>query len=254
MTTTYSLSISQNPQFQTVTGLTNQVFDRNNIVSGQMATEAQIQQLWQDIITLEQRIDYCCRDIVYWDIQVRIRDKYGNIVTDYLDNRTTGITRRGKNFTMTFPLKAIPKYESQTSNGTNANYFPGGDITACIYNGTSYTLYNDLCSLLYRGNEGQYYEMSQRKTTGGLGIGIVSASQNGTNILADGSEYSRIFSNSGNVNHQNKHFTSVDGDGNISILCNLPIDNALVDSVRDNNTKAYGRVYRFDLRDVTIGS
>lgn len=241
MTTTYSLSISKNPQFQTVTGLTNQVFDRNNIVSGQMATEAQIQQLWQDIITLEQRIDYCCRDIVYWDIQVRIRDKYGNIITDYLDNRTTGIARRGKNFTMTFPLKAVPKYEQEKSAGIAPEYFVDGDRTACVLNGI-YTLIHNFCSLLYRGNSGQYFEMSNRKTVLGLAVGAYfNYTIDVKEIMADGTE--RDPSSGAYVN---KLFAEISGQDDITIKSFWPIDSI-------GTEKTYGRVFRFDFRDVTLG-
>lgn len=251
MTTTYNLSISKNPQFQTVTGLTNQTFNRNNIVSGQMATEAQIQQLWQDIIRLEERIDYCCRDIVFWDVQVRIRDRFGNIVSDFLENRTTGITRRGKKFTMTFPLKAIPKYENETSRPFYPGDYASDDTNrlGCIISGRSNTIEN-MCGLFYRGTSGQYYEMSQRKTTSGI---IPGTTQQGNptqvsvypgvyNVGLDGSENNISTSITANT-----HFAYADQDNTVTINVLLPI------TTSSGTKKAAGRIYRFDWRDVSLG-
>lgn len=243
----YTLAISQNPEFQTVNSLTNLVFDRNNVRSGQMATEDQIQQLWQDIIRLEERIDYCCRDIVFWDIQVQVRDRYGNVITDFLENRTTGITRRGKNFTMKFPLKAVPKYEANVSWVVNDPYYVNNDRTACIKNGGdggNYALIADFCSLLYRGNSGQYFDMSTRKTTTGLAVGTMGGSDNILirEIKEDGSEI-----NIASSGYYNKFFAEVNSDNDIIINSYWPIDTV-------GGTKTYGRTFKFTLWDVTLGA
>ena len=242
--TTYNLAISKNPNFQTVNSLTNLVFDRNNVRSGRMATENQIQQLWQDIVRLEERIDYCCRDIVFWDFRIRIRDKHGNIVTDFLENRTTGITRRGKNFVMTLPIKAIPKYElnTQTSSYSAANHIDE-DVNKCFKpDYTSADLITGLCNLLYRGTSGQYYNMSVRQT--------------GKFFIGQQNQYS-FFKKEVDVNGTEgtqggfkvaTHFASADTDGNISISVGEPIN------LWGGSTKSYGRIYYLDLRDVTLGS
>lgn len=247
----YKLAISRNPQFQTVTGLTNQTFNRNNIVSGQMATEAQIQQLWQDIIRLEERIDYCCRDIVYWDIQVRIRDRFGNIISDYLENRTTGIARRGKNFTMTFPLAAAPKYENYSTRAYSSDDYASDDTDhiKCYVAGRP-SMVENMCGLFYRGTSGQYYEMSQRKTTASIAVGTLqsgniagSAPYAGVyNVLNDGAE-----SNISNNIAASTHFAYAAQDGTVTINVVLPITQA------SSTNKYAGRIYRFDWRDVSLG-
>lgn len=259
--TTYNLAINKNPDFNTVNSLTNLVFDRNNVRSGRMATENQIQQLWQDIIRLEERIDYCCRDIVYWDFQVRIRDKYGNIITDYLENRTTGIARRGKNFVMRLPIKAVPKYEANSTVVGTANEanFVDGNTKSCVKDGLDLTFANGLCSLLYRGTSGQYYEMSNRKDTAGLAVGIqkiysqtdLPVQVRMVDVNGNESSYYPVV-RSGSL-QPNWHFATADEQGNIDIQCYFPIPAG--ESTFGNGTYrvAYGRIYRLDLRDVTLG-
>lgn len=240
--TTYNLAINRNPDFQTVNSLTNLVFDRNNVRSGRMATEDQIQQLWQDIIRLEERIDYCCRDIVYWDCQVQIRDKYGNIVSGYLENRTTGITRRGKNFIMTFPLKAVTKYESNTPVNISANDFIDNNRLLCFSDSPYDYIIKGICPLLYRGTEGQYFDMSARKTTEGLAMFYENYNLWIEHVTEDGS----IQPYSSNITNMT-HFATKDTNNDISIQVNYPIDTI-------SNVKMYGRIYKFDVRDVTIGT
>lgn len=238
--TTYNLAINKNPNFDTVNSLTNLTFDRNNVRSGRMATEAQIQQLWQDIILLEQRIDYCCRDIVFWDFRVRIRDKQGNIISEYLDNRTTGISRRGKPYTMTLPIKAVPKYELQSAMPHyDPSFYVDGDITSCYKpDVTASSFVAGLCQLLYRGNSGQYYEMSARKS-GNFQIGRTNSS--GTfyikQVNANGQEMSGSVSIlAGSV------VARADDNGNIIINSNQSI----------SSSSAYGHIWYLDLRDVTL--
>lgn len=259
MSTTYNLSISKNPQFQTVLSLANKTFDRTNVRNGYMATEDQIQQLWQDIIDLEERIDYCCRDIVFWDFRVRVRDKYGNIVSDYLQNRTTGIMRRGKNFVMTLPISAIPKYEGATaftSTGTNVD----GDYS-CYTPVQRSRPFHDICGLIYRGKSGEYYEMSQRKTTNGLdpnGPGAFSV----YHVDADGnvSPYNMINTSStsgeGSYIPGSTHFAYVGENDVLYMSVYYPIPEANVRWATGSSPetrKPYGRIYQLDVRDVTLG-
>lgn len=260
--TTYNLAINKNPDFQTVNSLTNLVFDRNNVRSGRMATENQIQQLWQDIIRLEERIDYCCRDIVYWDFQVRIRDKYGNIITDYLENRTTGIARRGKNFVMRLPIKAVPKYEvNSVTSGQGSDIFVDRNSKNCVKDGVGATFANGLCSLLYRGTSGQYYEMSNRKSEGVLAVGIqrvgnqANLSVQVRMVDVNGNEGTFYPTIEGSTQLQpNLHFATADEEGNIDIQCYFPIPARASTFASGDNRVAYGRIYRLDLRDVTLGS
>ena len=101
----FKLSLNDNPSFESITGLSNTTYDNSNIRSGQMATEDQIRQLWIDANDLEQRIDYCCRDIVVWKSYVRVIAEGTNIVmSDWLDNVAVGTTRRGVPFTIEFAL------------------------------------------------------------------------------------------------------------------------------------------------------
>lgn len=258
--TTYNLAVSQNPSFNTVNSLTNTTFDRNNLRSGRMATEDQIQQLWQDIIRLEERIDYCCRDIVFWDFRVRIRDKYGNIITDYLENRTTGIARRGKNFVMRLPIKAVPKYEAEIQ-GTSGPTYVDNDPKKCLTDGQSYTFANGLCSLLYRGSSGQYYDMSNRKNGNYLGVGLqkggiqTSSPVQVVMVDVDGNQGTYYPLPDGiNDIRPNWHFATADEEGNIDIQCYFPIGFGLSKFTGGSSRLPYGRIYRIDLRDVTLGS
>ena len=115
----YNIDFDDNPKFNTVLGLSNTTFDPNNIVSGRMVTEQQLQALWQRIYDDEQIIDRCCRDIILWEAHVQIVRLNSNTldpnlgfptaggvaVSPFTDNVTVGIARRGLPFTVTFPLK-----------------------------------------------------------------------------------------------------------------------------------------------------
>lgn len=257
MTTTYNLSISKNPQFQTVLSLANTTFDRTNVRSGYMATEDQIQQLWQDIVRLEERIDYCCRDIVYWDFQIRIRDKYGNIMSDYLQNRTTGTMRRGKNFTMKLPIKAVPKYEAHLAGVNYGPAYEDGSALNCPL--PSAAAINDLCGLLYRGTSGTYFDMSARQSDSALGFSRANDGANGIEaFMID------VNGNMGNANAltnanalfripNDTHFAYVDSNNDIYVNVSYPIGDMDYFTPSGDQRKPYGRVYRFDIRDVTLG-
>lgn len=56
----FGMDFNKNPEFNTVTGLTNTTFDPNNVVSNRGATEGQIKTLHDDIGELETRIEGCC--------------------------------------------------------------------------------------------------------------------------------------------------------------------------------------------------
>lgn len=115
----YDLDFDDNPKFNTVLGLSNTTFDPNNIVSGRMVTEQQLQALWQRIYDDELIIDRCCRDIILWEAHVQIvrlntntldpnlgfPTAGGVAVSPFADNVSVGVARRGLPFTVTFPLK-----------------------------------------------------------------------------------------------------------------------------------------------------
>lgn len=119
MKTVYDLSMKQNPSFQTVNSLTNRVFYPNNIVSGRMATEDQVQQLWNDSRTLEERIDFCCRPALLWEFRVQIYNTRYQLVSPYNDNVTSGIARQGKWFTMHLPIKGKKWWDYSTAGQLN---------------------------------------------------------------------------------------------------------------------------------------
>ncbi len=117
----YNIDFSDNPSFNTVLGLSNTTFNPNNIVSGRMVTEQQLQETWQRIYDDEQLIDRCCRDIILWEAHVQVvrlntnslggtapnnyYNSGGVVVSDFDENVTVGIMRRGMKYTVTFPLK-----------------------------------------------------------------------------------------------------------------------------------------------------
>lgn len=114
-----NLSQSSNPSFNTITGLSNTTFSPINLVENRMATEAQIQELYQDIVAAEQRRDYCCRDIIVWEAHVQVvrmntlniksptnlLQGGGAVISDFDENVNIGTMRRGLDYTVTFPLK-----------------------------------------------------------------------------------------------------------------------------------------------------
>lgn len=223
----YNVSTSANPVFNNVLGLTNKTFDITNVRSGYMATEDQIQQLWQDIIRLEERIDYCCRDIVYWDFRVEIRDKYGNLISEQLENRTTGITRRGKNFIMKLPIKAIPKYENHPIN------------TACVSDSSG----ANLCEYLWRGTTGEYYEMSDRKASSFAVIFPNYKDINANGVLTTATAYPKT----------NSYHAYTDDENNLYIEVREVIGSTSIRSYPSGEpTVPFGRLFVLELRDVTL--
>lgn len=121
----YKFNFSSDPSFNTVTGLSNTTFNPTVTVENRMATEAQIQELYRDIVAAEQRRDYCCRDIIVWETHTQIvrlnnntmlntsdtKDSYfsfssgGVVVSTFEENVNIGTMRRGLAYTVTFPVK-----------------------------------------------------------------------------------------------------------------------------------------------------
>lgn len=119
----YDADFLQNPKFNTVLGLTNTTFDANNIVSGRMVTEQQLQDTWRRIYDDEILIDRCCRDIILWETYVQVvrlnnntfieppnlvapcPGSGGTVVSSFYDNVKVGISRRGLPLTAEFALK-----------------------------------------------------------------------------------------------------------------------------------------------------
>lgn len=112
------LNFSSNPSFNTVTGLSNTTFSPTTTVENRMATEAQIQELYRDIVAAEQRRDYCCRDIIAWETHVQVVRMNtlnigsssillggGTVISDFSENISIGTMRRGLSYTVIFPLK-----------------------------------------------------------------------------------------------------------------------------------------------------
>lgn len=60
MTDRYEIDFSDDPKFNTVSGLTNTTFDAENVVVHRGATEGQLSQLANLINTLETTIEGCC--------------------------------------------------------------------------------------------------------------------------------------------------------------------------------------------------
>ena len=132
----YNIDFDDNPKFNTVLGLSNTTFDPNNIVSGRMVTEQQLQALWQRIYDDEQIIDRCCRDIILWEAHVQIvrlntntldpnlgfPNAGGVVVSPFMDNVTVGIARRGLPFTVTFPLKWSNSLYTKFTPESDSNY------------------------------------------------------------------------------------------------------------------------------------
>ena len=109
MTDRYEIDFSNDPVFETVTGLTNTTFNINNIVENRMATEGQLLTIANRINDLENRINYCCNDIVIWKTYVRIiTEGTSVIISDWNENVVVGTTRKNNPFTVYFgvPLDA----------------------------------------------------------------------------------------------------------------------------------------------------
>lgn len=119
--------IGQNPEFATITGLTNRNFNPASITEGQMITEAQMLEVYERIVADEQRADACCRDVIFWEARTQIVRLNSNAIASYTktdtglsyprttaggvvvsswnDNVRYGSMRRGLPYTVSFPIK-----------------------------------------------------------------------------------------------------------------------------------------------------
>lgn len=103
MTDRYEIDFSDDPIFETVTGLTNTTFNINNIVENRMATEGQLLDIAERINDLQNRINYCCNDIVTWKTYVRIiAEGTHTVISDWDQNIVVGTTRKNNPFTVYF--------------------------------------------------------------------------------------------------------------------------------------------------------
>lgn len=58
----YEINFSDNPIFSTVTGLTNTTFNSENVVANRGATEGQLRELYNLLISFQSQIDECCAE------------------------------------------------------------------------------------------------------------------------------------------------------------------------------------------------
>lgn len=125
MTDRYEIDFSDDPVFETVTGLTNTTFNINNITENRMATEGQLLDIANRINDLQNRINYCCNDIVTWKTYVRvIAEGTSTVISDWDQNVVVGTTRKNNPFTVEFglPLNSDSFYP-------NASIFGGSGDT-----------------------------------------------------------------------------------------------------------------------------
>ena len=163
-------------------------------------------------------------------------------------------------------MEPVPKYEVEGTGGAsiNAEWFVDRDIKKCILNGYSgtyggLTIINDLCSIIYRGSEGEYYEMSNRKTSSYLsytGSSLVChvVDENGNEGTYNIAQ-NQYTTNRNSYMGPNTHFAYVE-NGKIYVRVLYPVSN--LESFNGvsaaNSVKPYGRIYYLDVRDVTLGS
>ena len=75
----YEIDFSDNPVFNTVIGLTNITLDLENIVVNRGATEGQLRELYNLLISLQAQIDACCGVDHSQDITTDILDKLDDL-------------------------------------------------------------------------------------------------------------------------------------------------------------------------------
>lgn len=115
-----TITLSANPMFRSVMLESDAAeFDPNNIRSGNMTKEEQLQQLCRRINDLERRKDTCCKDFIFWEAYtqiVRMHTKSissvanilqggGIVVSSFDQNVNVGMGRKGSTYTVTFPVK-----------------------------------------------------------------------------------------------------------------------------------------------------
>ena len=130
MTYRYEIDFSDDPIFETVTGLTNTTFNINNITENRMATEGQLLYIAERINDLQNRINYCCNDIATWKTYVRIiAEGTHTVVSDWDQNVVVGTTRKNNPFTVYFGVpfnttKFYPNASIYKENGTTYEKTP----------------------------------------------------------------------------------------------------------------------------------
>lgn len=130
MTDRYEIDFSDDPVFKTVTGLTNTTFNINNVVENRMATEGQLLNIAERINDLQNRINYCCNDIVTWKTYVRIIAEGTNtVVRDWDRYVVVGTTRKNNPFTVYFgvplnPMLFYPNVSIWNANGSTYEKTP----------------------------------------------------------------------------------------------------------------------------------
>lgn len=130
MTDRYEIDFSDDPVFETITGLTNTTFNINNITENRMATEGQLLDIAERINDLQNRINYCCNDIVTWKTYVRIiAEGTHTVVSDWDQNVVVGTTRKNNPFTVYFGVpfnttKFYPNASIYKENGTTYEKTP----------------------------------------------------------------------------------------------------------------------------------
>lgn len=125
MTDRYEIDFSDDPVFETVTGLTNTTFNINNVTENRMATEGQLLDIANRINDLQNRINYCCNDIVTWKTYVRVIAENTHVVVRDWDRYTVvGTTRKNNPFTVYFglPLDTEKFYPNASMWGTHPVY------------------------------------------------------------------------------------------------------------------------------------
>lgn len=135
----YEVKYSDNPQFQTITGLTNTTYNSETSEETRMATEAQIQEIKEKIMEIDSRRNYCCRDIVVWHSYVRIVDTNRNVISPFIDNMAVGTARRGIPFTVTFnPKWSADKFMPFSTSGNNEEGYNGDGGRSFLINVNTY--------------------------------------------------------------------------------------------------------------------
>lgn len=141
----YEIDFSNDPIFNTVTGLTNITFDHSNVRSGYMATEDQILNLYNQVLDNEEKLRRCCSKLHIWEARVQIvrmntntidtnnrLTSGGIVVSSFDDNVKVGFLREGFDYTVTFPLKwdntiYVPRNVSASGSNCMSAYAPDGD-------------------------------------------------------------------------------------------------------------------------------
>ena len=161
--------IGPNPEFATITGLTNRNFNPASITEGKMVTEEQLLEVYERIIADEAKADACCRDIIFWEARTQVvrlntnavaisqgiprTTAGGRVISSWDENINFGATRKGLPYTVTFPLKwnddlYVRRHTSANRTyGANANGSGGTNTCGIIPNTDMY--YENFVAYMY---------------------------------------------------------------------------------------------------------